>query len=219
MEVELPQVTCHGPNVMRGYRKNPEATAEAFYEHEGKRFFRTGDMGRMVEGKFLKITGRIKEQFKLENGKYVVPAPMEDVFGRARQQALRLSTVLALAEHALAGNDGALPSIGADDVRRGIELMDRYFISMAERAIGYAGAPLASDALRLALYLRRLGKTTISVRDDIYRGPGSPVRKADAVAVALEELRQRGFIRDVARSSSIGRPGLLIDVHPDLING
>lgn len=144
---------------------------------------------------------------------------MEDVFGRARQQALRLSTVLALAEHALAGNDGALPSIGADDVRRGIELMDRYFISMAERAIGYAGAPLASDALRLALYLRRLGKTTISVRDDIYRGPGSPVRKADAVAVALEELRQRGFIRDVARSSSIGRPGLLIDVHPDLING
>ena len=31
----------------------------------------------MVEGKFLKITGRIKEQYKLENGKYVVPAPLE----------------------------------------------------------------------------------------------------------------------------------------------
>ncbi len=36
----------------------------------------------MIDGKFLKITGRIKEQFKLENGKYVVPAPLEDVFAR-----------------------------------------------------------------------------------------------------------------------------------------
>lgn len=144
---------------------------------------------------------------------------MQDVFGRARQQALRLATVLALAEYALADNDRAIPSIGADDVRRGIELMDRYFICMAERAIGYAGAPLASDALRLALYLRRLGRATVSVRDDIYRGPGSPVRKADAVAVALEELRQRGFVRDAARNGSVGRPGLIIEVHPDLING
>ena len=46
------------------------------------KFFRTGDLGRMVEGKFLKITGRIKEQYKLENGKYVVPAPLE---GRSAQ--------------------------------------------------------------------------------------------------------------------------------------
>lgn len=36
----------------------------------------------MVEGKFLKITGRIKEQFKLENGKFVVPAPLEDIYAR-----------------------------------------------------------------------------------------------------------------------------------------
>ena len=68
---------------MTGYRKNPKANADVFYEHEGQRFFRTGDQGRMVEGKFLKVTGRIKEQFKLENGKYVVPAPLEDVFARS----------------------------------------------------------------------------------------------------------------------------------------
>jgi long-subunit acyl-CoA synthetase (AMP-forming) len=37
----------------------------------------------MVEGKFLKITGRIKEQYKLENGKYVVPAPLEDAMTRS----------------------------------------------------------------------------------------------------------------------------------------
>ena len=68
---------------MTGYRKNKAANDEVFYQHDGKRYFRTGDMGRMVEGKFLKITGRIKEQFKLENGKYVVPAPLEDVFARS----------------------------------------------------------------------------------------------------------------------------------------
>ena len=39
--------------------------------------FRTGDMGKMENG-YLYITGRIKEQYKLENGKYVVPTPMEE---------------------------------------------------------------------------------------------------------------------------------------------
>jgi long-chain acyl-CoA synthetase len=39
-------------------------------------------MGRFVDNKFLQITGRIKEQFKLENGKYVVPAPLEDTYAR-----------------------------------------------------------------------------------------------------------------------------------------
>jgi len=77
------EITCSGPVVMTGYRKNQKANDEVFYQHEGARYFRTGDMGRMVEGKFLKITGRIKEQFKLENGKYVVPAPLEDVFTRS----------------------------------------------------------------------------------------------------------------------------------------
>ena len=51
--------------------------------HDGKRFFRTGDLGTFVDNKFLKITGRIKEQYKLENGKYVVPAPLEDEINRS----------------------------------------------------------------------------------------------------------------------------------------
>ena len=76
------EVTCAAPSVMRGYRKNPTATAETFYEHDGKRFFRSGDIGQMVDGQFLKITGRIKEQFKLDNGKFVVPAPLEDALCR-----------------------------------------------------------------------------------------------------------------------------------------
>ena len=42
---------------MTGYRNNPSANEEVFYEHEGRKYFRTGDVGKMVEGKFLKITG------------------------------------------------------------------------------------------------------------------------------------------------------------------
>jgi len=69
---------------MVGYHNNPAADAEVFFVKDGKRFFRTGDMGRMVDGKFLKLTGRIKEQYKLENGKYVVPAPLEDIVSRSQ---------------------------------------------------------------------------------------------------------------------------------------
>jgi len=71
-----------GDNVMVGYRNNPKANEEVFFQYEGKRYFRTGDLGRFFERRFLKITGRIKEQFKLENGKYVVPAPLEDIYSR-----------------------------------------------------------------------------------------------------------------------------------------
>lgn len=42
-----------------------------------RRFFRTGDLGKLEEGLYLRVTGRIKEQFKLSNGKYVVPGPIE----------------------------------------------------------------------------------------------------------------------------------------------
>lgn len=79
---EVGEVVISGPNVMRGYHNKPEATEEVIFFKDGKRFFRTGDMGRFVDNKFLQITGRIKEQFKLENGKYVVPAPLEDIYAR-----------------------------------------------------------------------------------------------------------------------------------------
>jgi long-chain acyl-CoA synthetase len=78
------EICCAGPNVMVGYRNNKKANDEVFFFKDGKKFFRTGDLGRLVEGKFLKITGRIKEQFKLENGKYVVPAPLEDAICRSQ---------------------------------------------------------------------------------------------------------------------------------------
>ena len=68
------EVVVYGPNIMQGYWNLPEATAEVMTEDGG---FRTGDLGKMVDG-YLSITGRVKSQFKLENGKYVSPAPLEE---------------------------------------------------------------------------------------------------------------------------------------------
>eukprot|EP00904_Undaria_pinnatifida_P004741 jgi/Undpi1/14268/HiC_scaffold_9.g03917.m1 len=71
------EVCVTGPNVMQGYNNLPEASAEVFFDFDGRRYFRTGDLGCMEDGTYLRITGRIKEQYKLENGKYVVPGPIE----------------------------------------------------------------------------------------------------------------------------------------------
>jgi long-chain acyl-CoA synthetase len=79
------EITVWGDNVMVGYHGNPQADREVFeYDDDGKRFFKTGDQGRLIEGKYLKITGRIKELFKLENGKYIVPTVCEDSVNRSR---------------------------------------------------------------------------------------------------------------------------------------
>ncbi len=69
------EIIVHGHNVMQGYHAQPEENAKVFTSDGG---FRTGDMGHLDEDGFLYITGRIKEQYKLENGKYVVPSPLED---------------------------------------------------------------------------------------------------------------------------------------------
>ena len=49
----------------------------------GLRFLRTGDLGYLDEDNFLYISGRIKEQFKLQNGKFVSPSPLEDTYNRS----------------------------------------------------------------------------------------------------------------------------------------
>jgi long-chain acyl-CoA synthetase len=69
------EIVVYGPNVMRGYYNRPKETADVFTSDGG---FRTGDMGYLDDDGYLFITGRIKEQYKLENGKYVVPSPLEE---------------------------------------------------------------------------------------------------------------------------------------------
>lgn len=69
------EIVVYGDNVMRGYHQRPDEDAKMFTSDRG---LRTGDMGYLDEDGYLYITGRIKEQYKLENGKYVVPSPLEE---------------------------------------------------------------------------------------------------------------------------------------------
>jgi long-chain acyl-CoA synthetase len=69
------EILAKGPNVMMGYYKNEEATKEVF---TADGWFKTGDLGTMVEGQYLKITGRKKEIFKTSGGKYVAPQLLEN---------------------------------------------------------------------------------------------------------------------------------------------
>lgn len=75
------EILAKGPNIMQGYYKEPEKTAEVLSE-DG--WFSTGDVGTFVTNnagnKFLKITDRKKELLKTSGGKYVAPAPIEGKF-------------------------------------------------------------------------------------------------------------------------------------------
>jgi len=69
------EIIVKGDNIMMGYYKQPEKTAEVI---DAKGFFHTGDIGELVDNKFLKITDRKKELFKTSGGKYVSPAALEN---------------------------------------------------------------------------------------------------------------------------------------------
>ncbi|MFN3951786.1 MAG: AMP-dependent synthetase/ligase [Thermaurantimonas sp.] len=75
------EILVKGPNVMMGYYKKPELTAEVI-DSDG--FFHTGDIGEIVEGQYLKITDRKKEIFKTSGGKYITPQIMENKFKESR---------------------------------------------------------------------------------------------------------------------------------------
>lgn len=75
------EILCKGPNVMMGYYKRPDITAETI-DAEG--WLHTGDVGELVDGKHLKITDRIKSLFKTSGGKYVAPAVVEEKMKECR---------------------------------------------------------------------------------------------------------------------------------------
>jgi long-chain acyl-CoA synthetase len=69
------EILVKGPNVMQGYYKEPEMTAEVIKDG----WFHTGDIG-VLDGRYLKITDRKKEMFKTSGGKYVAPQAVENKF-------------------------------------------------------------------------------------------------------------------------------------------
>jgi long-chain acyl-CoA synthetase len=68
------EILCKGDHVMMGYYKNPEMTAEVMQDG----WFMTGDIATWIDNKFLKITDRKKELFKLSAGKYIAPQVLEN---------------------------------------------------------------------------------------------------------------------------------------------
>jgi len=68
------EICVAGPSVMLGYYKRPDLTAETIIDG----WLHTGDIGEIVDGKYLKITDRKKELFKTSGGKYVAPQPIEN---------------------------------------------------------------------------------------------------------------------------------------------
>jgi long-chain acyl-CoA synthetase len=75
------EILMKGPNVMMGYYKRPDLTAEVI---DADGYLHTGDIAEWVDGKFLKITDRKKELFKTSGGKYVAPAPIENKLKESR---------------------------------------------------------------------------------------------------------------------------------------
>jgi long-chain acyl-CoA synthetase len=69
------EIIVYGPNIMKGYHNQPEDTKATMTLDSG---FRAGDRGRLDKDGFLYITGRIKEQYKLENGKFWFPVSLEE---------------------------------------------------------------------------------------------------------------------------------------------
>ena len=68
------EICVAGPSVMKGYYKRPDLTAETIIDG----WLHTGDIGEIIDGKYLKITDRKKELFKTSGGKYVAPQPIEN---------------------------------------------------------------------------------------------------------------------------------------------
>jgi long-chain acyl-CoA synthetase len=86
------EILCRGHNVMLGYYKDPELTRSIF-DDEG--WFHTGDIGQWEDGKFLKVTDRKKEIFKLSNGKFIAPQIIENRF----KEFLLIDQIMVVGEH------------------------------------------------------------------------------------------------------------------------
>jgi long-chain acyl-CoA synthetase len=86
------EVLTRGHHVMKGYYNRPDLTAETI-DAEG--WFHTGDIGTLLEGRFLKITDRKKEIFKTAGGKYVAPQIIENKF----KETILVEQVMVLGEN------------------------------------------------------------------------------------------------------------------------
>jgi long-chain acyl-CoA synthetase len=157
------EILSRGPHIMRGYYQNEQATRQAIDE-DG--WFHTGDLGEMTADGFLRITGRLKNLFKLSTGKFVMPQPLEGalesetliehalVVGEGQKYCAALLFMNADALHAFARRYG----LGPDEPRRLLEheALQKQVCSLIRQANG--DLPHWSKIKRVALVL---GEITI----------------------------------------------------------
>ena len=86
------EILCKGPDVMLGYYNDPELTKSVFDESG---WFHTGDIGHIEDGKFLMVTDRKKEIFKLSNGKFIAPQIIENIF----KESNLIDQIMVVGEH------------------------------------------------------------------------------------------------------------------------
>jgi long-chain acyl-CoA synthetase len=86
------EILTKGPNLMLGYYKEPQLTEEAI-DTDG--WFHTGDIGTFVKGKYLKITDRKKEIFKISSGKYIAPQVLENKL----KESMLIDQVMVIGEN------------------------------------------------------------------------------------------------------------------------
>ena len=91
---QVGELWTSGPNVMRGYLRDPEQTEQVLVEEGGQIWYRTGDLFSMDDEGFLSFHGRVGRQFKLRNGEFVNPEALERIFTR-----------VSLVEHVLVYGD------------------------------------------------------------------------------------------------------------------
>ncbi|MFZ5947564.1 MAG: AMP-dependent synthetase/ligase [Stygiobacter sp.] len=92
IDPETGEILTKGPNVMLGYYNKPEDTKKAIDE-DG--WFHTGDIGVLIDNKYLKITDRLKEVFKLSGGKFVAPLPIENKM----KESLFIRNIMVIGEN------------------------------------------------------------------------------------------------------------------------
>lgn len=96
------EIALSGPQVMKGYWKKPEATAEVFREIDGKKYFLTGDIGHLDEEGFTLITDRKKDMI-IVSGLKAYPREIEDIlFGHPK---VKLAAVIGLPDEEKPGNE------------------------------------------------------------------------------------------------------------------
>ena len=132
------EVIIYGPNVMQGYHNKPEKTAEIMTSDGG---IRSGDRGKLDADGFLYITGRFKEEYKLNNGKYVFPGNIEEDIkllpyimnvmisgdGKPYNIALIVPNIPVLEKHIRAVN----PSIDLHDILNNYQVKDLVKLEIA----------------------------------------------------------------------------------------